>query len=351
MKLLNISSPHATRPGNTGGVMKQVMLAMVPGIAAVTYFFGPGHLIQIALAVLVAVLAEAAVLYVRQKPIAFYLKDYSAVVTAVLLALALPPLAPWWVTTVAVLFAIVVAKHLYGGLGQNPFNPAMIGFALVLVSFPVPMTTSWTAPVEFMQSSLGFADALNIIFIGRDTIDAYTMATPLDVYKHQVSIQTSSEILQNPIFGGAESSHIAIGWEWINLAFLLGGLYLLWRRIFTWHIPVSYLASLFVLAILFGWDADSAVPASLHLFAGATMLGAFFIATDPVTASTTPLGKLIYGAGIGLFIYVIRAWGSYPDAIAFAVLLMNFTAPFIDQYTQPRTYGHQKAKRGLANKE
>lgn len=350
MKLLNISSPHATRPGNTGDVMKQVILAMIPGIAAVTYFFGPGHLIQIALAVVLAVGAEAAVLYARKKPIGFYLNDYSAVVTAILLALALPPLTPWWVTTTAVLFAIVVAKHLYGGLGQNPFNPAMIGFALVLISFPVPMTTSWTAPAD-VANTTSFAEAMQFIFIGRESIDAFTMATPLDMYKHQVAVETADEILQHPIFGGADSSHIAIGWEWINLAFLAGGLYLMWRRIFTWHIPVSYLASLTLCALLFGWDDDSAVPASLHLLAGATMLGAFFIATDPVTASTTPLGKLIYGAGIGLFIYVIRAWGSYPDAIAFAVLLMNFAAPFIDQYTQPRTYGHKKAKRGLANNE
>jgi len=350
MKLLNISSPHLTRPGNTGDVMLQVILAMIPGIAALTYYFGVGHLVQIALAVTLAVTAEAAILYARRKPIGFFLKDYSAVVTAILLALALPPLAPWWVTTVAVLFAIVVAKHLYGGLGQNPFNPAMIGFALVLISFPIPMTTSWTAPAD-LAASLSFSDALGMIFFGREQIDAFTMATPLDFYKHQVAVQTADEILLNPIFGPLESSHVALGWEWINLAFLAGGLYLLWRKIFTWHIPVSYLGALFVCAILFGWDADTAVPASLHLLAGATMLGAFFIATDPVTASTTPLGKLIYGAGIGIFIYVIRAWGSYPDAVAFAVLLMNFAAPFIDQYTQPRTYGHTKAKRGLASKD
>lgn len=347
MKLLNISSPHATRPGTTGGVMQQVLLAMLPGIAALTYFFGMGHIIQIALAVIVAVGAEAAVLYIRKKPIGFFLKDYSAVVTAVLLALALPPLTPWWITIVATLFAIVVAKHLYGGLGQNPFNPAMIGFALVLISFPVPMTTSWTAPTPILENAIGFSDAVTLIFSQRETIDAYTMATPLDLYKHKVAVSTADEITLDPIFG----SGIALGWEWVNIAFLIGGLYLLWRKIFTWHIPVSYLAALTACSILFGWDSDRFVPTSLHILAGATMLGAFFIATDPVTASTTPLGKLIYGAGIGLFIYVIRAWGTYPDAIAFAVLLMNFAAPFIDQYTQPRTYGHAKAKRGLPGKE
>lgn len=343
MALLNISSPHTSRPGDTGSVMRQVLLALLPGIAVLTWFFGPGHLIQIAIASATALGCEALVMALRKRPVMFYLKDCSALLTAVLLALALPPLCPWWVTVIASAFAIIIAKHLYGGMGYNPFNPAMIGFALVLISFPVAMTTSWSGPAELINGHLSFSQALHFIFVGRDGIDAMTMATPLDVYKHQAAMQTSDEIFQKAIFG----SGIAIGWEWISLAYIAGGLYLLWRRIFTWHIPLSLLSALALCSILFGWDADTHVPVSLHLFAGATMLGAFFIATDPVTASTTPLGKLIYGAGIGILIYLIRTYGAYPDAIAFAVLLMNFAAAFIDQYTQPRTYGHNKAKRGL----
>ncbi len=352
MNLLNISSPHATRPGNTGTVMLTVLAALIPGIAVLSYFFGPGHLIQICLASATALLCEAAILYVRKKPILFYLTDYSALLTAVLLAISLPPYAPYWVTIVATLFAIIIAKHLYGGLGQNPFNPAMIGFALVLVSFPVEMTTSWSAPSALLNSSISIQDALRYIFLSRETIDAITMATPLDLYKHQVEIATATEIYQDPIFHGPNSdASIALGWQWVNFAFLLGGAFLLWKKIFTWHVPVSLLISLSLLSLFIGWDSDSYVPLSLHLFAGATMLGAFFIATDPVTASTTPLGKLIYGAGIGILIYVIRTWGAYPDAVAFAVLLMNFCAPLIDQYSQPRTYGHKKAVRGLAKKD
>lgn len=351
MKLLNISSPHTTRAFSTQDVMLHVLLALIPGIIALTWFFGPGHLIQIAIAGSAALLSEALIMKLRKRPVLFYLKDYSALLTAVLLAVSLPPYTPYWVTLIASIFAIVVAKHLYGGLGQNPFNPAMIGFALVLISFPVPMTTSWSGPSELLTSSISFNQALEYIFISRESIDAITMATPLDVYKHQAAISTADEILTNPIFHGLDQGQFVLGWQWLSLAFLIGGLFLIVRKIFTWHIPLSLISALMICSAVFGWDADQFVPSSLHLLAGATMLGAFFIATDPVTASTTPLGKLIYGAGIGILIYVIRTWGSYPDAVAFAVLLMNFAAPFIDQYTQPRTYGHKQAKRGLAAKD
>lgn len=351
MNLLNISSPHLTRSFSTNNVMLNVLIALIPGVIALTYFFGPGHLIQLIIASSTALIAEAIVMKLRKRPILIYLKDYSAILTAALLALSLPPYTPYWVTIIATGFAIIVAKHLYGGLGQNPFNPAMVGFALVLISFPVPMTTSWSAPVELLSGSISLADSVAYIFSSREGIDAITSATPLDSYKHQVAISTATEIYQNPLFKGHDQSSLILGWQWISLAFLAGGLFLLKKRIFTWHIPFSLLLSLTLLSLVFGWDADSKVPTYLHLLAGGTILGAFFIATDPVTASTTPLGKLIYGAGIGIFIYIIRTWGSYPDAVAFAVLLMNFAAPFIDQYTQPRTYGHKKPKRGLAAKK
>jgi electron transport complex protein RnfD len=351
MKLLNISSPHTTRALSTSHVMLWVLAALIPGVITLTYFFGAGHLVQIVIAVSTALICEAAVMKARKRPILFYLKDNSALLTAVLLALSLPPYAPYWVTIIASGFSIIVAKHLYGGLGQNPFNPAMVGYALVLISFPVPMTTSWSAPAELMNTSISFTHALNVIFSSRETMDAITAATPLDVYKHQIPIATASEIYQNPLFKGADQSSIVLGWQWVSAAYLLGGIFLIWKKIFTWHIPVSLLVALTFCSLSFGWDTDSFVPTSLHLLAGATMIGAFFIATDPVSASTTPLGKLIYGAGIGILIFVIRTWGAYPDAVAFAVLLMNFAAPFIDQYTQPRTYGHNQPKRGLAAKK
>ena len=348
MALLTLSSPHTHGPNRTGRLMLTVALATLPGLAVLTAFFGYGTLINVILASLVAIASEALMLNLRKRPVMFFLRDNTALVTGVLLGLALPPFAPWWITVLATAFSIVFAKHLYGGMGNNPFNPAMIGYALVLVSFPVQMTTNWA--LSFQMSGhdvLPFINTLKTIFTHSGLVDGYSGATPLDDYKHLVSTETSNSLLQRDTFNGWLNG----GWEWVNLAFMAGGLFLMFKRIITWHIPVSLLLALSVCSLVFGWDVDMYTPVSLHLLSGATMLGAFFIATDPVSASTTPRGKLIYGAGIGILLYVIRTWGAYPDAVAFAVLLMNFAAPFIDAYTQPRTYGHKKARRGLTAKD
>lgn len=327
--------------------MLWVILAALPGLLAQTLFFGWGNLINTLWCVAIALGAEAALLHLRGKPVMFFLRDNTAAVTGLLLGLSLPPFLPWWVSAIAVISAIIMAKQLYGGLGSNPFNPAMVGYALVLISFPVAVTTNWAAPAGLFQGAPGLLETLAVIFSGtQTTVDAYTMATPLDVYKHEISAQLATEVLKHPSFG----DFVARGWEWVNLAFLAGGLVLLWLRIITWHIPVSFLAALTFMSLAFGTNEDVYTPLSLHLLAGATMLGAFFIATDPVSAATSHQGKLIYGAGIGVLLYIIRTWGSYPDAVAFAVLLMNFAVPFIDHYTPPRTYGHKKPRRGIVGK-
>lgn len=347
MALLTLSSPHTHGPNSTNKVMLTVILATLPGLAVTTGLFGFGTLINVVLASLTAIASEAIILKIRKRPVGFFLQDNTALLTGVLLGLALPPFAPWWITVIASSFAIVFAKQLYGGLGNNPFNPAMVGYALVLVSFPVQMTTNWA--LSSQVTGAGFADigsTLATIFASAPA-DAFTGATPLDAYKHLIDKQTADVVLQESTFNGWLNG----GWEWVNLAYLLGGLFLIWRKIISWHIPAAMLIALSLCSLLLGWDEDMYTPVSLHLLSGATMLGAFFIATDPVSASTTPRGKLIYGAGIGILLYIIRTWGAYPDAVAFAVILMNFAAPFIDAYTQPRTYGHKKAKRGLAAKK
>lgn len=345
MALLRVSSPHLTRPGNTSHVMLLVMLATVPGLTMLTYFFGWGSLINIAWASIVALCSEAIVLKLRGRSLAFYLGDYSALVTAVLLGLALPPFAPWWLTLIATSFAIIVAKHLYGGLGSNMFNPAMIGYALVLIAFPVEMT-SWLAPkaLAALPGELpGFMDSLAIIFTlgGVEAIDAVTMATPLDAFKHKGDIGAAEFWAKEPILSPKSWQ----AWQFISLGYLMGGLYLIYRKVFTWHAPISMLAALALISTLFWWyQPDQFASPQLHLLGGATMLGAFFIVTDPVTSATSVKGKLYYGACIGILIYLIRTWGNYPDAVAFAVLLMNFAAPLLDIYTQPRTYGHRTGK-------
>ncbi len=346
MSLVQQSSPHARGGRSTSQVMLIVILATLPGLLAQTLFFGWGNLINVMWCVLLATGTEATVLKLRGRPVAFFLRDNTAAVTGLLLGLSLPQFTPWWVSAVAVVSAIVLAKQLYGGLGANPFNPAMVGYALVLVSFPVAMTTNW-AEAAMLANAPGFGETLNIIFTGQQTVvDAYTMATPLDEYKHKIATHTAAEVLQHPTFGAG----VARGWEWVNGAFLLGGLALIALRIITWHIPVSLLAGLGLMSLAFGSNPDMYAPLFLHLLAGGTMLGAFFIATDPVSAATSHQGKLIYGAGIGVLIYIIRSWGNYPDAVAFSVLLMNFAVPFIDHYTPPRTYGHHKPRRGVPGK-
>jgi electron transport complex protein RnfD len=344
MPLQTPSSPHGHAPITVTQIMVRVGLALLPGIAACAWFFGPGVIINIVFAVAVALAGEAWMLTLRKRPLAPFLSDGSAVITAMLLAVALPPLSPWWLTLIGVLFAIVVGKQLFGGLGYNPFNPAMLGYVMLLISFPREMT-SWLPPLSISQHPLGWLDTFSMIFTGHLSgdlsIDAVSMATPLDTVKTQLMLHRSVDQIINSgsIFGGFGGK----GWEWVNAAFLAGGAWMIYKRIISWHIPAAMLGALAAMALIFyGIKPEVYTSPLFHLFGGAAMLGAFFIATDPVTASTTPRGRLIYGAGIGVLTYIIRTWGGYPDGVAFAVLLMNIAAPTIDYYTQPRVFGHNK---------
>lgn len=352
MALARMTSPHAHGSNHTQSLMLWVLAATLPGVASMTWFFGWGTLINILLASCFALGFEALMLSLRQRPLAFFLRDGSALVTAWLLALALPPLAPWWLVLVATGCALVLGKHLYGGLGQNPFNPAMLGYVVVLISFPVEMT-SWPAwrgieqLVPELHATLGLTDALRHVFQPGSlaALDGWSMATPLDVVKNNSSLSMDELRAQQPVFGTL-AGH---AWEWVSLAYLAGGALLLYKRIFSWHAPLGMLAALALMSLLFwgGSGSNSNGSPVFHLLSGATMLGAFFIITDPVSGATSKLGRLIFGCGVGVLVYVIRAWGGYPDAVAFAVLLMNLAAPTIDYYTTPRTYGHRKAQRGM----
>jgi len=320
-------------------VMQQVILGLIPGIIAFVYFFGWGVVTNLVIAIILSLLAEAVLLKVRGKPVKKFLRDWSAIVTAVLFALTLPPGSPWWLIAVGIGFAIVFGKHIYGGLGYNPFNPAMVGYVVLLISFPLEMS-NWVAPTVFRECGLSLGDALTMV-LGNGvecTTNALTAATPLDAVKTQTALGTPiSQITNTPAYGWLGG----VGWEWVGLGYLAGGLWLIFRGVIRWHIPFSMLASIALLSSVF-WliDGDQYAGPAFHLFSGATLLGAFFIATDPVSASTTPRGRLIFGAGIGLLVFIIRQWGGYPDAVAFGVLLMNLCAPTIDYLTKPRVYGH-----------
>ncbi len=335
--------PYLSGSSSVSVIMLKVLLALVPGIIAYVWMFGPGVLIGLLLASVTALASEALLLKLRNRPVMPFLMDGSALVTAWLLALALPPLAPWWLIVVGTLFAIVIAKQLYGGLGYNPFNPAMVGYAVLLISFPVLMT-QWPAPLAIAGAKLSFIEHWHYIFHrtlpDNVLVDAISSATPLDTLKTQLRLQHGmTDITVASMFGtlGGKGGEVVAG------AYLLGGLYLLQQRIISWHIPTAFLGALALMAaVSHGVDASHHAGVGLHLFSGAAMLCAFFIATDPVSGPTTPKGKLIFAAGIGVLTWVIRTWGGYPDGVAFAVLLMNICVPLIDAYTLPRVFGHSR---------
>jgi electron transport complex protein RnfD len=335
-------SPYITDAPTVSTIMFKVLLALVPGITAYVWIYGGGILVSLTLATLTALAAEALLLKIRQRPVKPYLMDMSAVVTAWLLVLALPPLAPWWLVIVGTFFAIVIAKQLYGGLGYNPFNPAMVGYAVLLISFPLIMT-KWPAPLSLAEHPLSFMDQLHFIFgHGLPTdmkVDAITSATPLDYLKTQLMLKHEvASITQAPIFGvvGAKGGELVTG------AYLLGGLYLLQQRIISWHLPTVFLAALAAISFAFYViDPSHFANPLFHLMSGASMLCAFFIITDPVSGPTTPRGKIYFAAGVGVLTYLIRVYGGYPDGVAFAVLLMNMCVPLIDALTQPRVFGHK----------
>jgi electron transport complex protein RnfD len=316
--------------------MIQVCVALIPGIAAYAWLVGPAILVQLVIATLAALAAEAVMLHLQKKPQALFLSDGSAIVTAWLIALTFPPLAPWWLVATGTAFAIVVAKHLYGGLGQNPFNPAMVAFAVCIVAFPALMSQWPNIGLE-----LPFVDQVNVILGLAPRVDALSGATPLDAMKTALKLGDGSvnvvQLLANQDIYGNFAGR---GWEWVAAGYLLGGLWLWQRKLITWHVPVAFIGALLVIsgALWLYQPAQFASPL-FHLFSGGSMIGAFFIATDPVSGCTTPRGKLIFGAGAGLLAYVIRVFGGYPDGVAFAVLLMNLSAPVIDLLTQPRIFG------------
>ena len=314
--------------------MRDVLFATLPGIIILTWFFGPGTLINILLGALVALITEYAVTALRGQNPRIAISDLSILVTSTLLCIALPPYAPWWLIVLGVVMAVLLGKHVFGGLGYNPFNPAMVGYVVLLISFPVQMS-SWATPRGLAEVP-GLLDTFRHLFLP-DTIDGVTAATPLDLLRQNTGLLFKDLITSRPELTGWGG----VGWFEVNLAFLVGGAWLLYRRVFTWHAPLAMLAALGGCALI-GYDggsSESGGSALFHLFSGATMFAAFFIITDPVSSAVSNKGRLIFGALIGLLIYLIRTLGNYPDAVAFAVLILNFCAPLIVHYTQPAVYG------------
>jgi electron transport complex protein RnfD len=328
--------------------MATVLLALLPATAFDLYLFGWPALFLFAVTIGSCVAIEAACLAVADRPVKVTLSDNSAVLTGWLMAASLPPWAPWWIGVLGAVFAIALAKHAFGGLGQNVFNPAMVGRTVLLISFPVVMT-AWVLPHPlFSASAPSFSDAVAITFGGHmpDTISA---ASALGYVKTQLTLgvpvtQSMAQVAQVP-----DMMDMALGYragsmgETSAVLILLGGLFLLYKRIISWHIPVGVMGTLFLMGTVFhAVDPARFTTGTFHLMSGATFLGSFFIATDYVTSPVSKKGQLVYAIGIGILAWLIRTFAGYPEGMAFAVLLMNAVTPIIEQYTRPRVFGRSR---------
>lgn len=336
--MINQQSPFIQKAASVTNIMLMVILALVPGLIFYVYFFGVGVLLNVFVASLTALITEYFVLKMRKLPPKVYLSDGSALVAAWLLALSIPSIAPWWIIIVGTFFTIVIAKHFYGGLGSNIFNPAMIGYAVLLISFPAIMT-KWPSPIENSLSMESIRQALQVFFYGLTQVgDGLTSATPLDYIKTEL---LQGQILPDITIPNVGLATMLTSTQIISLAYLLGGIVLLHKKIISWHLPITYLLSLAFISGLFHLiDPNNYSTISFHLLNGGTMLCAFFIITDPVSGPTTPKGKIWFAFMVAILVYVIRVFGGYPEGIAFAVIFMNICVPLIDNLTQPKVFGH-----------
>jgi electron transport complex protein RnfD len=347
-----LSAPFTRSDLQIRAIMLAVSLALAPATAWGIFLFGWPALFLFLTTVLSAVLFEALCLWLAGKPVAATLADGSALLTGWLIALSLPPWAPGWIGVTGAFIGIVVGKQVFGGLGQNLFNPAMLARVALLVSFPLEMT-AWINPAPvFASLAPSFEAAWAITFKGQLPADGMTGATLIGWIKTEFSQGRGlSEALASGDWSWFKS---LLGWtrgslgETSTLLLAVGGGFLLWKKIITWHIPLAMLGSVAVLASVFNLIDGERYPGPLfHLSSGALMLAAFFIATDYVTSPNSMLGQLIFGAGCGLLVFVIRTWGGYPEGVGFAVLLMNAVTPIIDHYVRPRIYGRDRQGRPL----
>ena len=307
MRLVISASPHQRAKLNTPYIMRQVIFALIPAVIAAVVFFKQAAVFLILNCALTAVVTEEIILKIRKKP--SQAKDLSALLSGILLALVLPPTIKWWAASLGAVFAIAVGKHLFGGLGQNIFNPALIARAFLMAAYP-KMLTSWVKPFS---------------------LDAVTSATPLALRKFSHTIMPLKDLFWGNVSGSlGETSAICL---------IIGGIYLLLRKIADWRIPVSLLASLSIFSLILFWVNPQNGSVLFHLFAGGVLLGAFFMATDPVTTPVTKLGRWIFGAGCGIIIMVIRIYSGLPEGVMYSIIFMNALTPLINIYTKPKSFG------------
>jgi electron transport complex protein RnfD len=327
-KLIISVSPHIKDKTNVGLVMWSVVVVLLPAVLWGIFYFQIRALYLISTCIITAVLSEVVSQKILGKPIT--VKDGSAFLTGLLLALVLPPTLPLWAGALGAVVAIVVGKHLFGGLGYNIFNPALLGRAFLAVSFPV-MTTTWQVP---QANSFGVFSSgnWNAFFSG----DAVTQATPLATTLPKFGVIDGQIMSYMDLFLGKTGGCLG---EVSALALLIGAAYLIVRRYIDWRIPLSYIGVVFVFASIVHFFAPHYPTAIFHLFSGGLMLGAFFMATDPVTSPITRKGKWIFGIGAGILTISIRLWGGYPEGVMYSILIMNAFTPLVDKLTMPVQFG------------
>lgn len=338
---MNIAhSPHAHAPVSIGKVMGTVLLALTPATLFGFWLYGWPAVNLWAVSLIAAIVGEAFVLRLQNRKVRPVIMDGSGILTAWLLALSLPPYAPWWIAVLGSLFAVIIGKQVFGGLGQNVFNPAMAARVMLLISFPLEMTT-WVAPAQ----SPSLLESLRITFPSQP-IDGMASASLLGHVKTEftrgIGLDQALSGYYAPLdmLWGSRAGSLG---ETAALLLLIGGLFLIARRIITWHAPFAMLLGVAAPALLFNAiDANHYAGPMVHVLSGGLMLGAFFIITDPVTSPNTALGQFIFGLSCGLLTWIIRTWGGYPEGVAFAVLLMNAITPIIDQYVRTRIYGRDR---------
>lgn len=340
MSILTVSgSPHVHDKQDVRSIMFGVVIAMIPAILVSIYYFGLDSARVILIAILSCIITEWSIQkFVLKVPITIY--DGSAIITGILLAFNVPSNLPSLMIIIGSVIAIAIAKMSFGGLGKNPFNPALIGRVFLLISFPVQMTT-WPLPSPLFSP----------------IADAITGPTTLGIFKEGIMAgKTVSEITASAgfpgyinDFTGAQGGSLG---EVSGIALLLGALYMFARKIITWHIPVSYLGTAFIFSsILWYVNPEGYLDPVISILAGGLILGVFFMATDMVTSPLTAKGQIIFGIGAGIITIMIRNWGAYPEGVSFAILIMNAFTPLINKWVQPKRFGSLKIQTTATNKQ
>jgi electron transport complex protein RnfD len=346
------SAPHIKEADGVNKIMWTVVIALLPNTVYAVYIFGVNAAVLLTVSVVSAILSEFVFQKSMKRPVK--IMDGSAVITGLLVAMNVPPHAPAWMAAIGSAFAIVIVKQLFGGIGFNIFNPALAGRAFMMASWPVYMTTSWH---RFPTGNIIAERLTSRGSIPQEVFDVITQATPLTALKessrltqeYNISIDNlldyliSSNILESLFIGNIGG---CIG-ETSALLILLGGLFLMWRRVITWHIPVSFIGTVAAVSYFYYYFIGFSNPGFVvlvHILSGGVFLGAFFMATDMVTSPVSVRGMVLFGIGCGLLTFTIRVLGGYPEGVSYSILLMNATVPLIDRFTKPEAFGVRKER-------